>query len=223
MALSVHTLCAALYHVDPNRRCGPMQACRPSTRQPIRVPEEAAGIHRQTKKARDRLAVPCVPRRRALRRWRRRDAAPPRRRPDATARASCPRRSAGRRTHKIVWRRTGEQRQGQASERARDASSGPAGPLWQAALEHPSYDRLPTDDGLLCCCMNIDESIPCGWSTTSSSTSTPSSPARHEKKHLGEPITDPREHSIENDINLMLNGRWYFDKARNFHDARHLF
>jgi len=32
--------------------------------------------------------------------------------------------------------------------------------------------------------------------------------AAKEKKHLGEPITDPREHSIENDINLMLNGRY---------------
>ena len=32
--------------------------------------------------------------------------------------------------------------------------------------------------------------------------------AAREKKHLGEPITDPREHSIENDINLMLNGRY---------------
>ena len=42
------------------------------------------------------------------------------------------------------------------------ASSGSAARrLWQAALEHPGYDQLPTDDRLLlCCCMNIDEKHP---------------------------------------------------------------
>ena len=86
-----------------------------------------------------------------------------------------------------------------ASEKTRERVIGVRGPsLWQAALEHPGYDRLPTDDRLLvnlllCCCMNIDpREAPRvrlrGWSTTSSSTSTPSSPAQtrtREKKHPG--------------------------------------
>ena len=49
-----------------------------------------------------------------------------------------------------------------ASEKTRERVIGVRGPsLWQAALEHPGYDQLPTNDRLLlCCCMNIDEMHP---------------------------------------------------------------
>ena len=49
-----------------------------------------------------------------------------------------------------------------ASEKTRERVIGVRGPsFWQAALEHPGYDQLPTDDRLLlCCCMNIDEKHP---------------------------------------------------------------
>ena len=49
-----------------------------------------------------------------------------------------------------------------ASEKTRERVIGVRGPsLWQAALEHPAYDQLPTSDRLLlCCCMNVDEKHP---------------------------------------------------------------
>ena len=98
-----------------------------------------------------------------------------------------------------------------ANANTRERVIGVRGPsLWQAALEHPAYDQLPTDDRLLlCCCMNIDEKHPLRLEHYLILNKHPEfACAAREKKHLGEPITDPREHAIENDINLMLNGRY---------------
>lgn len=94
----------------------------------------------------------------------------------------------------------------------RERVIGVRGPsLWQAALEHPGYDRLPRYDErlLLCCCMNVDEKHPKRLKHYLMLNRHPEfGCAAREKKHLGEPVNDPREHAIENDINLMLNGRY---------------
>ena len=85
-----------------------------------------------------------------------------------------------------------------ANANTRERVIGVRGPsLWQAALEHPAYDQLPTNDRLLlCCCMNIDEMHPLRLEHYLILNKHPEfACAAREKKHLGEPITDPREHA----------------------------
>jgi hypothetical protein len=98
------------------------------------------------------------------RRWRRRDAAPPRRRHRGRQRVvpAQVRWAPENPLQNYLALGLANNVKDSASEKTRERVIGVRGPsLWQAALEHPGYDRLPTDDRLLlCCCMNIDEKHP---------------------------------------------------------------
>ena len=85
--------------------------------------------------------------------------------------------------------------------------------LWQAFLEHPRVAELPTNERLLlCCCMNVDEMHHGRMDHTKLL-------ARHAAfqcpldqtyrgHHIKEPVDDPGKHPIENEVALMLNGKY---------------